>query len=575
MLSVNSPETMKPADRPWWREGELWLLVIVVLVAYGTRLPALPFHGEEPRRAQVAREHVWHGDWVVPREQGEPFLSRPPLQNWLIAWSFAAFGQESEWAARLPSMLALLLTAVLVYGYGRTFLSRLGALAAALALATFPELLTTGCQAETESVFILFVAASLIGWHWGLMRGWPEKLTWLAGYLPMALAFLTKGPQAPAYFGAAVGIYLLVTNQFRRLFTRAHVIGAAAAAALVLGWAVPYYFAEGWSNLRVTVFGDTGMRFDAWKMSKVLQHLCTFPLEVLGCMLPWSLLLLAYLNRDFRRSLGAARPQVLFLGICLLVAVPTIWVPPSGQTRYLVPIYPCFALLIGLVVERCASASLPRLHARWSAYLAVIACLMVVFAAAVLAGSLLFANHPRWGVWTESTPLAAFYAVTTLVLAIVIWRHRTGASEAPVRTALLALSAFAVLTWLIPVANLKARRMENTPAVFAQVRPRLHFERPLISFGHIDARFAFYYRLPITPCPFPPNLAEVDASATHFCIFHVGPDRPQLPFAWEEVAAISMDRNHRAAPESMVIVGRFVRQPDARAPATFTSTTVP
>ena len=78
-------------SKPWWCEAEVVWLFLLVVAAYFTRAHVLPLRGEEPTRAQVAREMVERADWIVPREQGEPFLVRPPLQNWVIAASLPGF----------------------------------------------------------------------------------------------------------------------------------------------------------------------------------------------------------------------------------------------------------------------------------------------------------------------------------------------------------------------------------------------------------------------------------------------------------------------------------------------------
>src|SRR5262245_19228359 len=216
-----APERDSVAGQPWWREWDAFFLLVLVVAAYFTRAGVLPIRGEEPTRAQIALEMVERGDWVVPRQQGEPFLIRPPLQNWLIAASCLTFGTWDVWAVRFPSLLATLLTTLLIYGYGRTFLSRLGALAAAAAFATLVAMFQMGRQAETEALFILLVSASLLLWHWGLVRRWPAALTFAAGYGLMALAMLTKGIQAPVSFVGSVGFYLVLTGQWRRLFSGA------------------------------------------------------------------------------------------------------------------------------------------------------------------------------------------------------------------------------------------------------------------------------------------------------------------------------------------------------------------
>ncbi|MGD0900633.1 MAG: glycosyltransferase family 39 protein, partial [Thermoguttaceae bacterium] len=121
----------RTASKPWWLEWEIGLLLALVGLAYSYHMNKLPFRGEETRRAQIAREMVLRGDWIVPRQQGEPFLSRPPLQNWIIAGMARLRGDFDETSTRLPSVIAMLACVGVIYGYGRTFLSRLGALGAA------------------------------------------------------------------------------------------------------------------------------------------------------------------------------------------------------------------------------------------------------------------------------------------------------------------------------------------------------------------------------------------------------------------------------------------------------------
>src|SRR5262249_17746087 len=160
--------------------------------------------GEESRWAQVAREMMQTGDWVVPRQQGMPLLSRPPMHSWLIALAASVRMKMDAVAVRLPALLAILLTTLLVYFYSRQFLDRLGALAAGCAFATFPEVLHLGRYAESEACFALFVSAPLLLWHWGYSRDSSRTLIWVSCYALAALGALTKGPQAPVYFAGGV-----------------------------------------------------------------------------------------------------------------------------------------------------------------------------------------------------------------------------------------------------------------------------------------------------------------------------------------------------------------------------------
>src|SRR5262245_11981641 len=213
-----APERDSVAGQPWWREWDAFFLLVLVVAAYFTRAGVLPIRGEEPTRAQIALEMVERGDWVVPRQQGEPFLIRPPLRHSLIAASCLTFETWDVWAVRFRSLLATPLRSLRIDGYSRPFLSRRGARGTCRTYAPPVDMFRMGRQAETEALCILLVSASLLLWHWGLVRRWPAALTFAAGYGLMALAMLTKGIQAPVYFVGSVGFYLVLTGQWRRLF---------------------------------------------------------------------------------------------------------------------------------------------------------------------------------------------------------------------------------------------------------------------------------------------------------------------------------------------------------------------
>ncbi|HEY2759599.1 MAG TPA: glycosyltransferase family 39 protein, partial [Pirellulales bacterium] len=138
-----------------WREWQFWVLAAITAVIYLSRIVDLPIRGEETRRAMVAWEIVQSGDWIVPQQQHQPFLSRPPVGSWPIAWLTEASGDLSIFAVRLPSIAATILVTLLIYAYARQFLSRLGALSSGLAFATFVQVLQLGRLAETEALFTL------------------------------------------------------------------------------------------------------------------------------------------------------------------------------------------------------------------------------------------------------------------------------------------------------------------------------------------------------------------------------------------------------------------------------------
>src|ERR1700739_887973 len=73
----------------------LALFTLVWLYALGIRTLVPP---DEGRYAEMAREMLASGDWITPRLNGIKYFEKPPLQTWMNALSFAAFGL-GEWQA--------------------------------------------------------------------------------------------------------------------------------------------------------------------------------------------------------------------------------------------------------------------------------------------------------------------------------------------------------------------------------------------------------------------------------------------------------------------------------------------
>src|SRR5262245_4144928 len=70
-------------------------LLLLVLLPGVLLYPCLCFHLFEPdesRYAQIPREMLQAGEWVVPTLQGQPYLDKPPLLYWLVMGSYRLLG---------------------------------------------------------------------------------------------------------------------------------------------------------------------------------------------------------------------------------------------------------------------------------------------------------------------------------------------------------------------------------------------------------------------------------------------------------------------------------------------------
>ncbi|HLA83743.1 MAG TPA: glycosyltransferase family 39 protein [Thermoguttaceae bacterium] len=546
------------ADRsgPWWREWESWLLVALVAMLFLPRLTLLNVRGEEPRRAQVAVEMIDSGDWIVPRQQGELYFSRPPLQNWAIGLLGLARGQVDAWAIRLPSVLAVLGVVLLIYAYGRLFLSRTASLAAAVAFASAAQVLELGRLGETDMMFTLFVTGSLLLWHYGRTRELPAARTWAAAYFMVALGTLTKGPQAPVYFAATVGVYLLLTRRWRDAISWGHLAGIGVFLLVWGAWQVPYTSTVGLDGT-LRIFGrNVAVRFNDTTWRDYVEHFFRYPLEILfGCLLPWSVLLAAYANRNFRRTIGPAKDHVLFLLVALAVTFPTLWFVPTARSRYFMPLYPCFALLIGLVVDRCWQADpAARWRRLWPQFLVGLGVVMAAAAVAVLGASLV--GQGKESPLIHPAPFAVVYAMIVGVLAIVVVWAARAANQARRVAGLLAIAVFMGITLVGPFNNSLARRSVDHAALVAALKEKMPDDARLVSLGTVHHLFAYHYRRPIAWRPVPKPGDPLPPDYEYFCFHNRLITADKLPGPFETIAIISCDRFKQDPPRDFITVCR-------------------
>lgn len=218
--------------------GYFGLFALLYLVPPGLRPLSLP---DEFRYAEVAREMVASGDWVVPRLDGFPYLEKPVLGYWLTALSQVLVG-HNRFALRLPAALAAGATALVLAWLVRRALGRdHGELAGIAAIVYLTSLLAVvvGSLLVLDGPLTLFLTATLASLFVATEaepRSREERGWLLAAGAASGLAFLTKGFLAWALPGLIGGLYLLGQRRGREL-PRFAVWPVVAAGVVTLPWA--------------------------------------------------------------------------------------------------------------------------------------------------------------------------------------------------------------------------------------------------------------------------------------------------------------------------------------------------
>jgi 4-amino-4-deoxy-L-arabinose transferase-like glycosyltransferase len=561
-----------PTRSAWSDIAAAVLLLAIVSTIYGARLGRLPIVGEESRWGTAAREMLVSGDWIVPRQQGQVFAERPPLTIWAMAVTGFLRGEVDSIAVRLPSVIAVVFTSLLIYGYARgVSLPRFAAWTAALSYATMAQVAQIGRMGESEALFTLFMAASLLMWHLAYMQRWRPLATWSLGFALAAIAALVKGPQAPFYFIAITAVYLLIERDWRFLVSWQAAVGSLAFLAIVAAWQVPFYFATDW---QISVAIWTGLTQDRLYLAGLAQHVVTFPLETFVCLLPWSPMLLALASRTTRARLAEHSAVLKYLLINLAVAYPTVWIAAGGRGRYFMPLYPCAALLIGITVDRCSLAALGNYPRRaWHQFL-ILCGVLIVASGLVFAG--VSAMPSQWSQLTyQPRWFGIGYGFATALAGYALWKCYRAGSDRARYAAVTAIAGIVGLATTGLMINVDVGHWNDISAAVEKIKEQLPPNAKLVSLSPIEHRFAFYFGEPIAELDWPSQLSDLPPDVDYFCFMRNPGDTAAsrisgrgrswtttpgtLPFAWEEVGSIYSEREISGDRPRSVVIGRVVR----------------
>lgn len=450
---------------------------------------------DEPRYVWIARAMAESGDWVTPRLYGLPWFEKPVLYYWAAA---AGFGLHlpPEWAARLPSAFAALAAAIAIgwlawrhYGGNEDFATSPALLApvifsTSVAAIGFARAATPDMLFSAAITLAMVCAASVLrrmgalrvtnGASVGIQNDDLLILVFWGAFLGVGV--LAKGPAAVILAGGAIGIWALVTSQWRAAIRLAH----PSAIAAFGGVALPWYVICARRNpdfLHVFIFQHNFERY----LTPVFQHQQPFwyfgPITILA-LLPWSVLLLAAAQEAARlwREKSWKTSTGFFVACWALFPIVFFSFSQSKLPSYILPAVPALALIAAISAARVFQSSRSN---------AIVLCAGLGFTWIVLAGVFLRTTHRP--PFVDMGKIIPIFAVVTVGIAIVV---TMGVLFAGLRGN---FRAVVILCALCVVAILVAANTLVLPALdpYVSARPHAAFLRNDL---HPDRIFTFELR---------------------------------------------------------------------------------
>ena len=318
----------------------LWLSLALLFVAMLLHLGTQPLFLEEPRRIMIALEMAENGNFWAPTELGDFYYKKPPVFNWVLLVSAWLCGGYSEFAFRLPTVLSTLSLGLLIFWLGRRYVGeRFGALSAMLFVSGAGILMYFSMLAEIDLFYSLVTFASFLTFFhfYQTQRYWAA---FLLMYLLGAIGTLTKGPPSVLFLGLTIFAWLAWKRDLKRLFSGAHLAGAALYLALLGGYLYIYSQYNTLANYFPGLWGQSSeMTILERSFGQLLLHLVNFPLEILKDLLPATFLLVFAIRRDFWKIVRS-NDLILFAILTFVVNIPAYWVSPGARLRYIYMLYP-------------------------------------------------------------------------------------------------------------------------------------------------------------------------------------------------------------------------------------------
>ncbi|MGK7876996.1 MAG: ArnT family glycosyltransferase [Xenococcaceae cyanobacterium] len=389
------------AVKHWWKSIEkqpqnswvfsiLWLLLIS-WVAFLWNLGSTGLVDEtEPLFAEAGRQMIVTGDWITPYFNGETRFDKPPLIYWLMAICYKLFG-VSEWAVRLPSALAAIALMSFCFYTLRYFGCTLPVASTApeksaakrqlwlsawigsAIIAFNMQSLIWARQGVSDMLLSCCMGTALLCFFWGYAQeererrrgGEGENFTpslyhlpnrwYLAFYVLIALAVLTKGPIGIVLPGLIILGFLLYVGKFWEVLQEMGIVwGGLIFLVITLPWYVLVILRNG------SAFIDSFFGYHNFERftSVVNDHAAPwyfYFLIVLILFAPWSTYLpLAIARlRFWQPSFWRQQPRFAQLGLFALFWFAGIFIfftiAVTKLPSYVLPLIPAAAILVALL----------------------------------------------------------------------------------------------------------------------------------------------------------------------------------------------------------------------------------
>src|SRR6201991_4839433 len=381
-----------------------FLLVCGVLFFLPGFVNIPPIDRDETRFAQATKQMVETGDYVDIRFQDDVRYKKPVGIYWLqsaVVEAASRLGlpraQVRIWLYRMPSLVGAIGAVLLTYWTALAFVTRRGAILAALIMASSVLLGVEARLPKTDAVLLLTVVAAMgalarvyLSWQRGddsPHQPWTSPaIFWTA----LAGGILIKGPLILLFVGLTVAALAILDRTATWIWRLRPVWGLTWLLILVLPWFIAIFWRAGDTFFVDSVGGDMLSKIVAQEShgappgTYLLLFWVTFwpaaPLAALAAPAVWRA----------RREPGAQYLLAWLMPSWIMFELVLTKLP-----HYVLPLYPAIAILIVGALERRVLSRSPWLVRGAAWWFAIPA----ITAVSVIVGAIALTRQPAFLAW--------------------------------------------------------------------------------------------------------------------------------------------------------------------------------
>lgn len=331
-------------------------IFLLILVCFALYLPGFfslpPIDRDEARFAQSSKQMVESGNYIDIRFQDQPRYKKPIGVYWLQALSANATGRaDAIWSYRIPSLMAAILSVLIIFWFGCKILDRKRAFISALLLSASILMIVEAHLAKTDALLLLSVIVTQSSLGIIYLESKPNILHAVILWISLGAGILIKGPIAPLISILTIVTLAIVDKRrsakstwLKNLYP---IIGIPILLLIITPWFLAINKVSGGTFWSDSVGKDLVTKIVSAQESHGFPpgfYLLLFPI----LFFPGSL----FLFKNIKSIWGKRESRVVTF---LLSWIIPSWIffelMPTKLPHYILPIIPAAALLVGASIN--------------------------------------------------------------------------------------------------------------------------------------------------------------------------------------------------------------------------------